>query len=51
MAALRLHQRIGRSNVLVAIPATSSGLPVIRAMISTGRNVNVTSVFSIDRYS
>ncbi len=51
LAALRLHQRIGRPNFLIAIPATSSGLLVIRAMISAGRNVNVTSIFSIDRYS
>ena len=51
VAARRLHQRIARPNFLVAIPATSSGLPVIRAMISSGRNVNVTSIFSIDRYS
>jgi len=51
VAARRLHQRIDRPNFLVAIPATSSGLPLIRAMISAGRSVNITSIFSIDRYS
>ena len=51
VAARRLHQRIDRPNFLVAIPATSQGLPAVQAMISAGRNVNVTSIFSIDRYS
>jgi transaldolase len=51
VAACRLHERVNRPNFLVAIPATQRGLPVIRAMISAGRSVNVTSVVSIDRYS
>ena len=51
MAARRLHQRIDRPNFLVAIPATPRGLPLIRAMISAGRSVNITSIVSIDRYS
>ncbi len=51
VAARRLHQRIDRPNFLVAIPATPRGLPLIRAMISAGRSVNITSIVSIDRYS
>jgi transaldolase len=51
VAARRLHHRLDRPNVLVAIPATTSGLAVTRAMISAGRNVNVTSIYSLDRYS
>lgn len=49
-AARELHQRIDRANVMIKIPATSEGLPAIRAMISEGRNVNVTLIFSLDRY-
>ncbi|HKH87239.1 MAG TPA: transaldolase, partial [Acidimicrobiales bacterium] len=49
-AARHLHARIARSNVLVKIPATSEGLPAIRQMISEGRSINVTLIFSIKRY-
>jgi transaldolase len=51
VAACHFHRRIDRPNFLLAIPATSSGIPVIRAMIAAGRSVNVTSIFSIERYS
>lgn len=49
-AARELHQRVNRSNVMIKIPATVEGIPAIRAMISEGRNVNVTLIFSLDRY-
>jgi transaldolase len=49
-AARELHQRIARPNVLVKIPATAEGLPAIRQMISEGRSINVTLIFSIERY-
>ncbi len=49
-AARDLHERIGRPNVLVKIPATEEGLPAIRRMISEGRSINVTLIFSIERY-
>jgi transaldolase len=49
-AARDLHERIARRNLMVKIPATADGLPAIRAMIGEGRNVNVTLIFSIDRY-
>ncbi len=49
-AARSLHQRIDRSNVMIKIPATSEGLPAIEAMIAEGRNVNVTLIFSLERY-
>ena len=49
-AARVLHQRIDRPNVLVKIPATQEGVPAIRQMISEGRSINVTLIFSIDRY-
>ena len=49
-AARSLHLRIDRPNVLVKIPATPECVPAIRQMISEGRSINVTLIFSIDRY-
>lgn len=49
-AARDLHQRLGRRNLMVKIPATVEGLPAIRQMIAEGRNINVTLIFSLDRY-
>ena len=49
-AARLLDQRVARDNVMIKIPATKEGIPVIRTMISEGRNVNVTLIFSLDRY-
>ncbi len=45
-----LHRRAGRENVLVKIPATKAGLPAIRRSIAAGINVNVTLIFSVERY-
>lgn len=49
-AARSLHDRINRPNVMIKIPATTEGLPAIRRMIAEGRSVNVTLIFSIERY-
>jgi transaldolase len=49
-AARSLHQRIDKPNVLVKIPATPECVPSIRQMISEGRSINVTLIFSIARY-
>ena len=48
--ARELHKRIGMPNLLVKIPATAAGIPAIRQMISEGRNINVTLIFSLERY-
>ena len=48
--ARQLHQRIDRPNLMVKIPATREGVPAIRQMISEGRNINVTLIFSLPRY-
>jgi len=50
-AARGLHARIDRPNVLVKIPATPECVPSIRQMISEGRSINVTLIFSITRYA
>lgn len=49
-AARALHQRIDEPNLYVKIPATVEGLPAIQQMISEGRSINVTLIFSLDRY-
>ena len=50
-AAGDLHERIAQPNLLVKIPATPAGVPAIQAMIAEGRSINVTLIFSLDRYS
>jgi transaldolase len=50
-AAKRLHAKVDRSNVMIKIPATKEGLPAIRAVLGAGINVNVTLIFSLDRYT
>ena len=49
-AARTLHGRIESPNLFVKIPATAAGVPAIRQMISEGRNINVTLIFSLERY-
>jgi transaldolase len=49
-AARRLHERIDQPNLYVKIPGTAEGLPAIEQMISEGNSVNVTLLFSVDRY-
>ncbi len=50
-AARNLHERIDLPNLMVKIPATEQGVPAIQTMISEGRNINVTLIFSLDRYA
>ncbi len=45
-----LWKLVDRPNVLIKVPATVAGLPAIRALISEGISVNVTIIFSIERY-
>ena len=49
--AARLHDVIDRPNLFVKIPATKPGLPAIEEMIARGRSINVTLIFSLDRYA
>ena len=49
-SARELHERINRPNLYVKIPATAEGIPAIRQMVSEGRNINITLIFSLDRY-
>lgn len=49
-AARTLFKRAARPNVMIKIPATRPGLPAIRQMLSEGANINVTLIFSTERY-
>jgi transaldolase/glucose-6-phosphate isomerase len=48
--ARRLFSTIGRKNILVKVPGTKQGLPAIEQLTSEGVNVNVTLLFSTERY-
>lgn len=48
--AAQLAERVGEDNVLVKIPATKEGLAAIRKTIAAGISVNVTLIFSLQRY-
>ncbi len=48
--AHKLWERVDRPNVLIKIPATKAGLPAITEVIGAGISVNVTLIFSLERY-
>ena len=48
--ARRLWSTVDRPNLYIKIPATLEGLPAITAVIAEGISVNVTLIFSLDRY-
>ena len=50
-SARDLHQRIAKPNLFVKIPATAAGVPAVRQMISEGRSINITLIFSLERYA
>jgi transaldolase len=49
--ARQLWQRVNRPNLMVKIPATKAGIPAIADAIEAGINVNVTLIFSLQRYA
>ncbi|HEY3406737.1 MAG TPA: transaldolase [Propionicimonas sp.] len=48
--AAELRRQVDRDNVLIKIPATRPGLQAIAATIAAGISVNVTLIFSVERY-
>jgi transaldolase len=48
--ARRLHDWMERPNLYVKIPATEPGIGAIEEMIASGRNINVTLIFSLERH-
>ncbi len=49
--ARRLHAAVARPNLMVKVPATQAGIPAIRQLIADGININVTLIFSLERYA
>ncbi len=48
--ALELWHRLERPNVMIKVPATAAGVPAIEELTDRGVNVNVTLLFSVERY-
>jgi transaldolase len=47
----RLHEEVPVANVLLKIPATEAGIQAIEESIALGRSINVTLIFSLERYA
>jgi transaldolase len=50
-AARELVTRLGAPNLYIKIPGTAEGLPAVTRMLAEGCSVNVTLLFSLDRYA
>jgi len=48
--AVKLWNRVNRENLMIKIPATKEGVGAIRKAIAAGLNINVTLIFSLERY-
>jgi transaldolase len=48
--ARRLWRRVGRPNVMIKIPGTEEGLAAVGRSLTEGININVTLLFSVERY-
>ncbi len=49
--AIRIHKSVDRPNLMVKIPATKPGLAAIEDVIAKGHSINVTLIFSLQRYA
>ena len=49
-SARRLWKAVDRPNVMIKIPGTVEGLPAITQCLADGININITLLFSVDRY-
>jgi transaldolase len=49
--AVELWRIVDRPNAMIKIPATLAGLPAITQVLGQGISVNVTLIFSVERYS
>src|SRR6185437_11726081 len=48
--ASQLWERLAQPNVMIKVPGTRAGLPAIEELTRRGINVNITLLFSIERY-
>jgi len=46
----RLFEKVGRENLMIKVPATEAGFPVVTELLACGINVNVTLIFSREQY-
>jgi transaldolase len=49
-AGKAMFTRVNRPNVMIKVPATAAGVPVIEELLAVGVNVNVTLIFGLPRY-
>lgn len=49
--AADLHRRINRPNVMIKVPGTAAGIDAIKLLTTAGISINVTLLFSVDRYT
>ena len=49
-AARQLVERIDRPNVMIKVPGTDEGVQVVEELTAAGINVNITLLFSVERY-
>ena len=50
LQAIELWKIVDRPNLLIKIPATEAGVPAIASVLAEGISVNVTLIFSVERY-
>lgn len=48
--AVELHERVNRKNLMIKVPATPAGIPVIEELVNRGICVNVTLMFAFEVY-
>jgi transaldolase len=48
--ARRFWEAVARPNLLIKIPGTTEGVAAVEALLSEGINVNITLLFSVERY-
>jgi transaldolase len=50
LQAVELWKIVDRPNLLIKIPATEAGIPAIASVLAEGISVNITLIFSVERY-
>jgi len=50
LEALRLFKAVSKPNVMIKVPATLEGIPIVRRLIGSGININITLMFSLKHY-
>lgn len=48
---MRLFRKVNRPNLMVKVPSTDAGIPVIEELTANGVNVNATLIFSLTQYT